>query len=283
MAKFADLHIHSIYSDSDFHLEEIFRKAKDRNLSCISITDHDTIQGLKKAKQLSFTFGIELLEGVELSAQRADVEIHILGYLIDYQEKNLIGTLDNIKDIRKERLLKMVSKLESLGIKIDTQELIEKIKEAVPTRLHVALYMVQKNYVSSIWDAFKKYLSYGKPAYISGFRYSVREVIRIIKEAGGLAFLAHPHFLPDKNWIREFADFGLDGIEVVYPKYSQELILRYKKLADNYGLLKSGGSDCHGSYKEFTSIGQINIPYEWVQKMKDVKYQICHKKNFRIS
>ncbi|MCM8823783.1 MAG: PHP domain-containing protein [Candidatus Omnitrophica bacterium] len=279
MSKFADLHIHSDFSDSDLSLEEIFKRAKELSLSCIAITDHDTTDGLDIAKKLGITFNIELIEGIEITANKDGVEIHILGYMIDYHQALFIEALEQIKQVRKERLLKTISKLISLGVDIDSEDFFSNYKNVMPTRLHLALYMVEKNYVHSIWDAFKKFFSYGKPAYIPHFRYRVEEVISMIKSVGGLAFLAHPHYLPNREWIREFVEQGLDGIEVIYPRYSQEQIDYFKNLADSYNLLKSGGSDAHGSYKDFTSIGQFKVPYEWVEVMKDEQRHFLYKEN----
>jgi len=117
-------------------------------------------------------------------------------------------------------------------------------------------------------DVFHKYLSPGKPAYKSRFKHSVRETIAIIKDCGGLSVLAHPHMINDQSWIEEFIQDGLDGLEVVYPGMSAARSSMYLNLALKHNLLKSGGSDAHGSYKEFTEIGGVNVSYEWVQEMK---------------
>ena len=266
---FADLHIHSHYSDSDLSLRDILEETRKASLKCIAITDHDTTAGLKELDILRSLYpDIEVIDGIELTAQKNNREIHLLGYFIDKNSPTLKDALKNIKEIRKERLIKMSLKLKSLGIDIDQEELFLSINDAVPTRLHLALYMTKKKYTSSIWDAFKKYLSYGKPAYVSRFRHSVKKTIRIIKESKGMVFLAHPHFLPSEEWIKEFADLGIDGIEVIYPKYTQQIITHFKNIADKYNLLKGGGSDSHGSFKEFTSIGQIKIPYSWIETIK---------------
>ena len=266
---YADLHIHSIYSDGSLSVKGVFQEAKDAGLKCISLTDHDTMGGIKYAKILGASYGIELISGIEFSAQYGNREVHILGYMIDDDSKEINAVVSELKMIRMDRIRKMSSKLNSLGLKIEKDDLDSIIKDAVPTRLHLALCMVKKGYSSSVRDAFKKYLSYGKPAYISRFRYSVKEAIDILKKSRGMAFLAHPHLLPIKEWIHDFADWGIDGIEVMYPGYSPEVTDRFSKIAAQYGLLKSGGSDSHGVYKDFTAIGNIKIPYEWVQKIKD--------------
>ncbi|MCD6583848.1 MAG: PHP domain-containing protein [Candidatus Omnitrophica bacterium] len=277
--KKADLHIHSYYSDSDLSIQEIFNQAKKKGIDALSITDHDTVQGIEEALSLSKIYDIEFIEGIELSAEYNNAEIHILGYFIDSTNKSLIEALDNVKDLRKERLIKMAEKINSLGGKVDIDELISRINEKIATRLHLALYMVEKGEVASIWEAFRKYLSFGRPAYIARIKFSVREAIALIKEAKGLAVLAHPHFLPSKEWIEKFSQWGLDGIEVRYPRYTPSIVEQFSQIAERLGLLKSGGSDSHGSYKEFTSIGEVWIPYTWVERLKNVKRDLLYKEN----
>jgi len=264
-----DLHIHSNFSDSDTEVREIFNQAKDNGLSCISITDHDTTAALATASFESKIHDIELVEGIELSAQHKDTEIHVLGYFIDYKNERLQKSLVNIKELRKERILIMAKKLNSLNIFVDTDELFSQINNAMPTRLHLALYLVKNKKVSSVREAFKKYLSPGKPAYQSRFKHSMKETIGLIRGSGGLAFLAHPHIIPDQSWIEDFISLGINGLELIYPGMSKARTSFYKNITLKHGLLKSGGSDSHGSYKEFTAVGGIDVPYEWVCEMRN--------------
>ncbi|MDD5194440.1 MAG: PHP domain-containing protein [Candidatus Omnitrophica bacterium] len=267
--KKCDLHIHSTFSDSDATIEEIFKEAGERQLSCIAITDHDTTGGLEKAREASAHYGIELIDGIEISAQKKDFEVHVLGYYINPKNTAFCEALVQMKKLRRERYFAMVNKLHALGVSIDSERIVSNIANSIPTRLHLGLYLVQKGVVKSLRDAFRKYLSPGKPAYISRFKYSVEEAIALIHSCGGLAFLAHPQLIPDQSWIEEFVACGLDGLEVVYPKFSQTKISLYTNMADKLGLLKSGGSDAHGSYKEYTEVGNVTIPYAWVEKMKE--------------
>jgi len=271
LIKKCDLHIHSAFSDSDATIEEIFKTAKEKGVCAVAITDHDTVDGLIEARKASDTYGVELVEGIELSSQKDDMEIHVLGYFLDSQNPELKKELSDIYILRKERLIKMIDKLKILGLRLDSEEIFEKTKNAIPTRLHLALYLIKKGYAKSIGQAFEKYLSPGKPGYIARFKYSVEEAIKLIKNYGGLAFLAHPNVIPDQSWIEEFAAMGIDGLEVIYPRFSNAKILMYKNMADKLGILKSGGSDAHGSYRDFTKIGDVTIPYEWLEAMKKKK------------
>lgn len=263
-----DFHIHSIFSDSDASLESIFKKAKDANLAAISLTDHDTVDGIDSALTLGKINNIEVIEGIEVSSQKADIEIHVLGFFVDSKSKVLKDALVNVKELRKERLAAMVDKLNRVGIAISKDELFASIKSAIPTRLHLGLHLVEKGVVKTLIEAFRQYLSPGKPGYVARFKYTVKEAIELIHSAGGLAFLAHPQMLADQKWIEEFIKDGLDGLEVVYPRLTKTKSLFYQDLADKHGLLKSGGSDAHGTYKEFTNVGGVTIPYEWVLAMK---------------
>ena len=269
MDKRCDLHIHSTFSDSDADLETIFAQAKSKNLSCIAVTDHDNTDGIEPAQVYSKIYGVELIEAVELSAQHKDTEVHMLGYFIDPKNEKLKLELSNVRNLRTERLFSMIEKLNSLGLGVDRDELMAKIGETMPTRLHLALYLLQKGRANSLGEVFRKYLSPGRPAYVSRFKLSVKETIELIKDCGGLSFLAHPHIIPNQGWIEEFISLGIDGLELVYPGMSFAKSSLYKNLAQKFGLLMSGGSDAHGSYKEFTEIGGVSIPYEWVSQMKE--------------
>ncbi|MBD3245450.1 MAG: PHP domain-containing protein [Candidatus Omnitrophica bacterium] len=268
MNKKCDLHIHTLYSDSDLSVEECFRDARRKELSCIAITDHDTMSGIKEARVLSSRYGIELIEAIEFSAQEADVEVHVLGYFLDAENQRLQEALAVMETHRRERLNKMADKLNDIGVRVDKEELTEKVRNKIPTRLHLGLYLLEKKRVSALRDAFRKYLSPGKPAYLSRFKFTVQESIEIIKDAGGLAFLAHPHMISDQSWIEKFIRYGIAGLEVSYPHMSVVRRNIYENMCRRYGLLRSGGSDAHGSYKKYTEIGAAVVPYAWVEEMK---------------
>ncbi len=277
--EYADLHIHTVYSDSDNGVENVFSIARKKGLACVAITDHDTVKSVDLAFPLSEKFSIEFIPGIEITAEKDNREIHILGYFIDYENPHFLNILKQLYNSRKERVGKIIERLHSLGIQVDTEELENRIGEAVPTRLHVALYLLEKNYVGSVGEAFRRYLGQKGVAYVQRERCSVLEAIKIIKDAGGLSFLAHPHYVPDVSWIEEFVTYGLDGIEVMYPRYSTEMIKRFSGMAEEFGLLKSGGSDSHGSYRDFTGVGEVKIPYEWVDKIKNAKPRETYTEN----
>ncbi len=263
-----DLHIHSTFSDSDSSVESIFKQAKDAGLRCISITDHDTVEGISSAREYAKIYNVDLIEGIELSAEHKNMEVHILGYFIDSENPKLRSELAAIKDLRWERVIWMAERLNFLGLGLDVGELLASIGQAIPTRLHLALYLVQMQKATSLRDVFRKYLSPGRPAYRARFKHSVRQIIQLIKDCGGLAFLAHPHMIPTQSWVEDFVVLGLDGVELAYPGMSAAKRSCYGNMILQHGLLRSGGSDAHGSYKEFTGIGGVSIPHEWVLDME---------------
>lgn len=266
--KRCDLHIHSNFSDSDADLETIFKQAKKKGLACIAVTDHDTLDGMNSARTYSKSYDIELIEGLELSAEYKGAEVHILAYFVDSKNGKLKAELAQIRELRRERLLWMGEKLNSLGVEVDVEELFLKIKGAIPTRLHLALYLLEKGKVKTLRQAFGKYLSPGRPAYRARFKYSAEEAIQLIRKFGGLSFIAHPHMIPDQSWVEEFISLGADGLETVYPTMSPAKSSLYKSMTIKFQRLQSGGSDAHGSYKEFVEVGGVSIPYAWVEDMK---------------
>ena len=262
------MHIHSNFSDSDAEIETIFKQAKEKGLACIAITDHDTLDGISSARIYSKSYDIELIEGLELSAEHEGIEIHVLAYFIDSDNQELKAELAQVKELRRERLLWMGEKLNSLGLGVDTEELFLKLKGAVPTRLHLALYLLEKGKVKTLRQAFEKYLSPGRPAYRGRFKYSVEKAIQLIRKFGGLSFIAHPHIISDQSWVEEFISLGVDGLETVYPTMSFAKSSLYKNMAIKFQRLQSGGSDAHGSYKKFVKVGEVSIAYAWVEDMK---------------
>lgn len=267
----ADLHIHSVYSDGSFTAQTILKHAKESGISCISITDHDSIDFYLKepVETLKKQFEIELISGVEMSASFAGTDIHILGYGIDITNAGFVKLMEDNKNHRYMRLMRIAEKLAAQGIRVDTEELASFFSAGTVSRLHLARYLQAKNKVTSIKEAFDKYLGKKAPAYIPSHKDDILTVITMIKEARGLVFLAHPLLYSfQEKQICELRDMGIDGIEVLYPTWSVAISHQYQVLADKYRLLKCGGSDCHGLHKDYVGIGTIKMPDSWIQEMK---------------
>ena len=272
--KSADLHIHSIFSDSSNTVSEIISLVKREGISCISITDHDTVEGIEQAIREAKDKEIEIISGVELTTEFKGIEIHILGYLIDYKDKSFLKRLDEIKNIRIERIYEMTKKLKQKGIDINPQSVIESAKGGVVTRLHLAKKILESGYVKNTLEAFTKYIGDNAPCYVSKFRLTPEEAIDLILKIKGIPVLAHPKNPGRDDLIPKFIESGLKGIEVFYPEYSPQEIIYYKGLTKKYGLLITGGSDCHGKLKSRPLIGKIKLPYRYVEKLKEEKERI---------
>lgn len=272
--RFCDLHIHTLFSDSTNSLEEVIELVKREGICCISITDHDTVRGIEQILEIAEREDIEVIPGIELTAEFKGIEIHILGYLIDYKHRYLLEKLDEIKRIRIERIYEMSDKLKAKGIHINPEEVIGLSKGGVVTRLHLAKKLLESGYVKSILEAFKKYIGDNAPCYVSRFRLTPQEAISLILKIGGIPVLAHPKNPGRDEWIPKFTEYGLKGIEVFYPEYSTLEMNYYKGLAKKYGLLITGGSDCHGKLKEGPLIGKVKLPYRYAEELKKEKERI---------
>ncbi|MDP8253912.1 MAG: PHP domain-containing protein [Candidatus Kaelpia aquatica] len=269
MNKEADLHLHSIYSDGTFTPTEILKQAKDLSLSCISITDHDTVDGLDEAFKAANEIDIEFISGIELSSSYKGKEIHILGYFIDYREEWFLSKLKSFRDARKVRFMEMVKKLKDHGLAVDYEKILNDNPKAAIGRLHLGKALYEEGLVPSIAEVFAKYLGEGQSCYVAKEDLSISEVIEMIRSLGGLSILAHPFIIRNDSIVSELLDFGFDGIEASHLRHPKGIEKMYSKVAKERGILLSGGSDCHGEAKADMLIGKKRVPYDLVVKMKE--------------
>jgi len=273
--KFADLHLHTIFSDGTYQPQELVEQARRSGLSSISVVDHDTVEGISPTLAAGRQVALEVIPGIELSADYNDTEVHILGYCIDYQNKELLERLSLLKDNRIQRIYKMVEKLKNLGVQIEADEVFNISAKGIVGRLHIARALLKAGAVKSTAEAFRRYIGDKGPAYYCGFKLNPAEAINLIRKAGGIPVLAHPYTLSDDELVLEFIKEGIMGLEVYYPEHTQSMINFYLELAQKYNLLITGGSDCHGSAKPEARIGSLKIPYELVEKLKSAKEKIA--------
>ena len=267
---FADLHIHTYYSDSSSSPQEVVDDALKANLNCISITDHDTIDGIVPVQEIAQARGLEVVPGIELSSEIHGKDIHILGYFIDIQNVALVERINMIQESRIDRMKKMIAKLKTMGIdNIELEEVCALTKSRSVGRPHLAAVLKQKGWISNIQQAFERYIGEDGPAYFTKYDQSPYEAIKLINDAGGLAVMAHPMLTQKDELIKSFVEAGLGGLEVYYPNCSDAVIEFYSNLAKKYNLLATGGSDAHGAIKAYTHVGKVKIPYELVEKMKE--------------
>lgn len=267
--KYADLHIHTNLSDGTFTPKDVIKQANQFDLSCIAITDHDTVSAIEPTKIEARQFKIEVIPGVELSAEIDNYEVHILGYFIDWQAEWFQEKLVQICDIRKKRALTIIEKLKKHRIHLDLDEFLGSTHSGAIGRLHIARMMQAEGYVHSISEAFDKYLGNGRPCYVKKFKLTPAEAINMITKLGGVSVLAHPYNINNsEELISEFVQLGLKGIEAYYPDHDQATTEHYRNLAQKYGLLLTGGSDSHGLGKHKLTIGAVKIPYSLVEALK---------------
>jgi predicted metal-dependent phosphoesterase TrpH len=269
--RFADLHLHTVYSDGTYTPQELLVEASKQGLAAIAVVDHDTVAGIEPTLNIAEEKNIEVLPGTELSVEYDGLEVHILGYLIDYKSHYLIEKLNELKQIRIERIYKIVGKLKDMGMGLTAESVFEIAKQGIPGRLHIARAMAKQGLVGSLGEAFQKFIGDRCPAYVCGFKFSPQEAIKLIRDVGGIPVLAHPYILNRDELITQFVDYGLMGLEVYYPEHTQSMVNFYLNLAKKFNLLVTGGSDCHGNAKPEVKIGSIKIPYELVEKLKQTK------------
>lgn len=267
--KYADLHIHSSYSDGALKPEEIISLAKKRNVKCISITDHNTIASQYVTKEP--LEDLIIVPGIEFSTKFKEYEIHILGYYIDIENRDLIMALDDLYQKRIGRVENILLKLKDLGINITLDEILLNDNISIG-RGNIAEIMINKGYVSNHKEAFNKYLSEGKNAFVEGDKLNCKKVINLIHNSNGVAILAHPGKIYKNimmnEIIKELKVYGIDGLEVYHPSHSTEDSNYFYNLCKKHKLIITGGSDFHNIDKEEKNIGTFGIDQGIFEKIR---------------
>ncbi|HEX4054851.1 MAG TPA: PHP domain-containing protein [Tepidisphaeraceae bacterium] len=254
---FVDLHCHSTASDGTLSPTDVVRLAVERDLSALALTDHDTIAGVAEAAAEARKVGIDFVPGIEISAEYPHPgTMHLLGYGVDPQSPTLRDLTKQLIAGRDDRNPRIIAKLRGLGVSITMDEVEAEAGGNVIGRPHIAAILARKGYVSSIKQAFDKYLAPGGLAYFDKERLSPKKAIRMILECGGLPVLAHPVQLRYQNdaqlerVVKDLIDMGLAGMEVIHSDHTAAMVEQYTALADRFGLIKTGGSDFHGTNKQ---------------------------------
>jgi 3',5'-nucleoside bisphosphate phosphatase len=262
-AGFIDLHTHSTASDGARAPAEVARAAKAAGLSAFALTDHDTIAGLADARAAASLVGIRLINGVELSAVEGDSETHVLGlHLSEFGE--LEHRLVELREMRLTRAVRIVERLNALQIPITMDSVLRQAAGGAVGRPHVARAMIAGGWALDFREAFEKYLGNGRPAYVAKDRLGIPDAIGLIHRAGGLAVLAHPGGGCPRERIASLAGMGLDGVEVLHPSHSWDDSRRLDAWASELDLVRSGGSDWHGSNDAARTLGMMRVPEQWL-------------------
>lgn len=267
-----DLHLHSIMSDGTFSPVELVSQAADLNIKAISITDHDSIDGIETGIEEGKKRNIEVVPGVELSSDLDGIDIHFLGYFIDYKNNDFINHLKKLRQMRYERASEMVRKLKEVGINIDLCDVLNIAKNGAVGRSHIARVMMGRGYIDSIEEAFEKYIGRYAFCYVEKYVYTPKDVIEIIKNVGGVSVLAHPGISDCDELIPEFIRYGMNGLEVIHSEHTLEQIEHYTNLANSYNLIVTGGSDYHGlSEKRRKQLGSVIVPESFLDNLRSFK------------
>jgi predicted metal-dependent phosphoesterase TrpH len=268
-----DFHLHSTHSDGRKTPAELAALAHRAGLRYLSLSDHDTVAGLDEMRAALAAYPeIALIPGVELSVEMAGVEVHMLGYWFDERNLAFLAELARFRDGRLGRGQEMVRKLRALGMGITWERVLEIAGDASVGRPHVALALLEKGYVQNVNEAFDRYLKNGGPAYVAREKLTPEDAIAMLHAAGGIAVVAHPQFMGDRDGARpenaerdaalaRLRDAGAVGMEVYYKRNSPELIAALKAVADRLGLVPTGGSDYHAlGHLDECEPGQIPLP-----------------------
>lgn len=272
----ADLHTHTVNSDGTYTVEELVKKAAEKGLKILAITDHDTVDGLRdeeKIKEYEKKYGIEIIKGIEMSCNLDGKDVHILGYFLNLEDKNFLKELDRIAEIRNERNEKIIKKLADLNLPVTMEELKEIVQGNVISKAHFAEIMLKKGYVSCKSDAFKNYLGKTGAAFVEKRDYKPADAVDILVKNGAFVSLAHPKLITEnlqevERIITDLIKHGLRGLEANYYSFSQKDKEIYRKLSEKYNLIITGGSDFHGGNRVEVSLGETGLSCEEYENLK---------------
>jgi len=266
----ADLHMHTNFSDGRLSPQQLIDLAKKYGISIISITDHDNVNALSEAVKYGKSKNVQVIPGVEISSDFKGMEIHILGYFVDFENKKFLDFLTESRQKRLIRNEKIVERLNELGSKIKFKSILGKVgSDTSIGRPHIAEELSEEGFVNSYYEAFIKYIGDGKPAYVKKPNPPAKEVTRLISEVGGLSFIAHPGKMLRDELLAELISEGIDGIETIHPSHSKEDVKYFEKVAAEHFLLTSGGSDFHGGVKnDGKNFGNYCISMTEIANMK---------------
>lgn len=243
----SDMHTHSIYSDGFYSPYELVLEGVKQGVQVMSLTDHDTMQGVPEMLEECRNAGIIGLSGIEFSSM-GECEVHIIGYGLDPHCQSLQKEILQLQEDRKSRNDVILQKLEEHGMIVTIEEM-RKFSDHVLGRSQIGLVMLKKGYVRTVNEAFDKWLGNGKPCFVASHKKTPEEIVDLIAKYGGKSVLAHPgrlKFLAQEGFVRDLKERGLYGIEVHYSTHSSEEVRYYNSLARKYGLIATVGSDFHG-------------------------------------
>jgi hypothetical protein len=255
----ADLHIHTTFSDGSYTPAEVLDLARRSGLAAIALTDHDTVAALPAAREAARGTGVEIVPGVEITAEYRERELHLLGYFFRLDDAALNAALDRLREHRVGRFWEMVGRLRGCGVSLDEGEVRRQVQGRAVGRRHLAELLVQARRASSMREAFARFLHDQGRAVVPKQRLPVAEAIALVRAAGGVAAWAHPSYDCIQETLAELHGLGLRAIEAVYPGFRTSRIRQLRGWAALHGLAITGGSDCHGPGHPSRSVGSCTI------------------------
>jgi len=265
---FADLHLHTNFSDGTYTPEELAGRARELSLAAVALTDHDTVEGCARMAAACELAGLEFIPATELTAEVDGNELHLLGYFVDTQNPRLLEEMTRFQRVRQNRIREMVARLNQLNIPIQADVVFAIANCRSPGRPHVARALVMGGFCANLDEAFERFLKKNRPAWVPKFKISAVDAIELIHQADGLAVIAHPGLNRADEIIPGLIRSGLDGVECFHTKHTATASAHYVRMAKELGLLITGGSDCHGLNKGKPLIGTVKLPYQHVEQLK---------------
>lgn len=260
---YADLHLHSHYSDGEWPPEKLVRSAAHAGLGAIALTDHDDARGVAEAVDAGERLGVEVLAGVELSTWWEGTDLHLLGYGFDTTEARLAALLGRARSGRRDRAERITERLTELGVPVRMERVHEIAGDGAIGRPHLARALVEAGHVPNVRTAFDLYLGDGKPACVDKVRLDPGDAVQALHDAGGVAIVAHPVVIGGVPELEQLRPFGIDGVEVRHRLHGRNAEQAFDTFATTHGLLRTGGSDFHGPRLGGPGVGAVGIPREW--------------------